>query len=195
MLAEYVSDLRREFPGELGALVAGLEIEGAGTTLSDLVDARKMGRQMTCARLLPEDHMTAREDESGARRVMRCPYHHVRCIHRIADIDGIEHQDPGEAPILQFLDQPRQPMGTHALEVGNLQTASGPFLESLFGWSDLDPIIVRRRAVRLPGGRNLPCRLKRVHGCSRVSGTKRLRSLRRSRGCAGAAVLPPSALR
>ena len=82
---------------------------------------------------------------------MGVPELHVGAVGSVADVQGIEHQQPAEVTRPQRGDQPGVAVAAHGVQVGTFDPGGGPFVEGKLGRPDLGPVVVGGRAVRFGG--------------------------------------------
>ena len=106
--------------------------------------------------IVPDHHVAIRAEQRRAERVVRVPELHVGGVGGVANVERVEHQQPGIVARHDGLRQPLPPVAAHGLQVRQLQPRRRPFVEGQPRRPDLAPVGIVRRGIarawrRAPG--------------------------------------------
>ena len=147
--AQQVVHLCGEAPRQLFRALAGQEVEEGGDG-PDLVDERQVVGEVHRLAVLEQDHGAVGRDEAGAGGVVGNPHLHVGGVRRVADVEGVEDEQPRAVVAAELAAQPLQPVLPERGQVRDPHPGPLPLPEGERGRADLDAVGVVRGAVRPP---------------------------------------------
>ena len=135
--------------GRVADLVAPVEVEEIRAR-APFAHQRVELRQERRDRVVPDHHVAVSTEEHGPEWVVRVPELHVRGVGGVADVQGIEHQEPCEIALDHMGGEPLPPVAAHGLEVRQRQPRRFPLAERQRRRADLHPVSVVRSAIPEP---------------------------------------------
>ena len=147
--AQQIVDLGREASRQLFRALAGQEVE-EGRRGPDLVDEGQVVGEVHRLAVLEQDDGAVGRDEAGPRGVVGDPDLHVGGVGRVADVQGVEDEQPRAVVAAELPPQPFQPVLPERGQIRRPNPGRLPLPEGERGGADLDAVAVVRGPVRPP---------------------------------------------